>query len=114
VSPQRIDYYGSPTHRRPTASSLPLPGGAIDLGECAITGLVAVYAYPWHIPLYTNNGEVRQEFSIVLTARAVSGCTRTIGGARKVPAHPAVVRPELGDGLRVPVERIAHVELLSC
>jgi hypothetical protein len=29
------------------------------------------------------------------------------------PANPALVRPELRDGLRVPVERLAHVELLS-
>src|SRR6266699_5544578 len=29
------------------------------------------------------------------------------------PANPALVRAELRDGLRVPVERFAHVELLS-
>src|SRR6266851_3869381 len=34
-------------------------------------------------------------------------------GALEVPADPALVRPELRDGLRVPVERLAHVELLS-
>ncbi|MGW7477080.1 NUDIX hydrolase [Nonomuraea muscovyensis] len=67
-----------------------LPGGAIDLGEsipaaavretleetgitCEITGLVGTYSDPNHVILYTSNGEVRQEFSIVLTARAVSG-----------------------------------------
>src|SRR5258708_35035197 len=33
--------------------------------------------------------------------------------ALEVPANPALVRPELRDGLRVPVERVAHVELLS-
>jgi hypothetical protein len=32
---------------------------------------------------------------------------------RAFPANPALVRPELRDGLRVPVERFAHVELLS-
>jgi ADP-ribose pyrophosphatase YjhB (NUDIX family) len=67
-----------------------LPGGAIDLGEsltqaavretqeetgidCEVTGLVGIYSDPKHVILYTSNGESRQEFSIVLTARAVSG-----------------------------------------
>jgi ADP-ribose pyrophosphatase YjhB (NUDIX family) len=67
-----------------------LPGGAIDLGEsmtqagiretkeetgidCEITGLIGVYSDPRHVILYTSNGEVRQEFSIVLTARAIGG-----------------------------------------
>ena len=67
-----------------------LPGGAIDLGEsmtqagiretkeetgidCEITGLVGIYSDPRHVILYTSNGEVRQEFSIVLTAAAVGG-----------------------------------------
>ena len=67
-----------------------VPGGAIDLGEsvaqaavretreesgieCEITGLVGIYSDPKHVLLYTSNGEVRQEFSIVLTARPMSG-----------------------------------------
>jgi 8-oxo-dGTP pyrophosphatase MutT (NUDIX family) len=67
-----------------------IPGGAIDLGEsmvqaavretleetgvtCEVTGLVGIYTDPRHVILYTSNGEVRQEFSIVLTARYVSG-----------------------------------------
>jgi 8-oxo-dGTP pyrophosphatase MutT (NUDIX family) len=67
-----------------------VPGGAIDLGEsvaqaavretleesgieCEITGIVGIYSDPRHVILYTSNGEVRQEFSIVLTARALSG-----------------------------------------
>lgn len=67
-----------------------LPGGAIDLGEsmtqagiretkeetgidCEINGLVGIYSDPRHVILYTSNGEVRQEFSIVLAAKAVGG-----------------------------------------
>jgi ADP-ribose pyrophosphatase YjhB (NUDIX family) len=65
-------------------------GGAIDHGEsvaqaairetleesgieCAITGVVGIYSDPRHVIFYTSNGEARQEFSIVLTARPLSG-----------------------------------------
>ena len=41
--------------------------------DCEITGLSGIYTDPGHVILYTSNGEVRQEFSIVLTARATSG-----------------------------------------
>jgi ADP-ribose pyrophosphatase YjhB (NUDIX family) len=67
-----------------------LPGGAIDIGEsfvgaavretfeetgitCEVTGLVGIYNDPKHLIHYTSNDEVRQEFSIVLTARPVAG-----------------------------------------
>jgi 8-oxo-dGTP pyrophosphatase MutT (NUDIX family) len=67
-----------------------LPGGAVDLDEslpaaavretreetgvdCEITGLVGIYTDPGHVVLYTSNGEVRQEFSVVLTARPTGG-----------------------------------------
>jgi ADP-ribose pyrophosphatase YjhB (NUDIX family) len=76
--------------RRSDNGNWALPGGAIDLGEsaaqaavretkeetgidCEIIGLVGIYTDPKHIILYTSNGEARQEFSIVLTARPVSG-----------------------------------------
>jgi len=78
-----------------------IPGGAIDLGEslsdaairetheetgieCAVTGIVGIYTDPKHIILYTSNGEARQEFSIVLTARAVGGTPTTSSESTKV------------------------------
>ena len=76
--------------RRTDNDNWAVPGGAVDLGEsvaqaavretleesgikCAITGIVGIYSDPKHVILYTSNGEVRQEFSIVLTARPLSG-----------------------------------------
>jgi ADP-ribose pyrophosphatase YjhB (NUDIX family) len=76
--------------RRSDNKNWAIPGGAIDLGEslteaairetreetgvnCEITGLVGIYTDPKHVILYTSNGEARQEFSIVLTASAISG-----------------------------------------
>ena len=41
--------------------------------DCEITGISGIYTDPGHVILYTSNGEVRQEFSIVLTARATGG-----------------------------------------
>ena len=72
--------------RRTDNDNWAVPGGAIDLGEsvaqaavretreesgieCEISGIVGIYSDPKHVLLYTSNGEVRQEFSIVLTAR---------------------------------------------
>jgi 8-oxo-dGTP pyrophosphatase MutT (NUDIX family) len=76
--------------RRTDNGNWAVPGGAIDLGEsvaqaairetheesgitCVLTGLVGIYSDPRHVILYTSNDEVRQEFSIVLTARPVFG-----------------------------------------
>jgi 8-oxo-dGTP pyrophosphatase MutT (NUDIX family) len=67
-----------------------LPGGAMDLGESLVqtavretaeetginvevTGLVGIYTDPRHVILYTSDGEARQEFSVVFTARPLSG-----------------------------------------
>src|ERR1039457_5748396 len=76
--------------RRSDNGNWALPGGAVDLGEslaqagvretseesgidCEITGLSGIYTDPGHVILYTSNGEARQEFSVVLTARATGG-----------------------------------------
>ena len=40
---------------------------------CEITGLVGIYTDPKHVILYTSDGEARQEFSVVFTARPISG-----------------------------------------
>jgi ADP-ribose pyrophosphatase YjhB (NUDIX family) len=76
--------------RRTDNGNWAVPGGAIDLGEsvaqaavretreetgveCEVTGIAGIYSDPRHVILYTSNGEARQEFSIVLTARPRSG-----------------------------------------
>jgi ADP-ribose pyrophosphatase YjhB (NUDIX family) len=87
--------------RRSDNDNWALPGGAIDLGEsvvqaairetkeetgidCEITGLVGIYSDPKHIILYTSNGEARQEFSIVLTARPTGGHRTPSGESTEV------------------------------
>ena len=76
--------------RRSDNDNWAVPGGAVDLGESLVqaavretrdetgidgevTGLVGIYTDPRHVIVYTSNGEARQEFSIVLTARATGG-----------------------------------------
>ncbi|WP_336245630.1 NUDIX hydrolase [Nonomuraea sp. SYSU D8015] len=76
--------------RRSNDNNWALPGSAIDLGEsipqaasgrpskrpgspCEVTGLVGTSSDPRHVIHYNSNGEVRQAFSLVLTARAISG-----------------------------------------
>ena len=76
--------------RRSDSGNWALPGGRVDIGEslpqagvretreesgidCEITGLSGVYTDPGHVILYTGDGEVRQEFAVVLTARATGG-----------------------------------------
>ena len=92
--------------RRTDNDNWALPGGAIDLGEsvaqaavretkeetgidCEITGLVGIYSDPKHVIHYTSNDEVRQEFSIVLTARPTGGTPRPSDESREVLWIPA-------------------------
>ena len=41
--------------------------------DCEVTGLVGVYTDPKHIILYPSDGEARQEFSVLFTARPIGG-----------------------------------------
>jgi ADP-ribose pyrophosphatase YjhB (NUDIX family) len=87
--------------RRSDNDNWAVPGGAIDLGEsvtqaavretkeetgidCEITGLVGIYSDPKHVIHYTSDDEVRQEFSIVLTARPTGGLPRRSDESREV------------------------------
>jgi ADP-ribose pyrophosphatase YjhB (NUDIX family) len=75
--------------RRADSGNWSLPGGTMDLGETLgaavvretreetgldveLTGILGVYTDPGHVIAY-EDGEVRQEFVVVFTARAVSG-----------------------------------------
>lgn len=82
-----------------------IPGGGIEPGEsvrraasrevveetginCEVTGLVGIYSNPGHVAAY-DDGEVRQEFSICLTARILDGSPRTSSESSEVRFVPA-------------------------
>jgi 8-oxo-dGTP pyrophosphatase MutT (NUDIX family) len=100
--------------RRTDNGNWALPGGAIDLGESAsqaavretreetgvdveVTGLVGIYTNPRHVIEYTSNGEVRQEFAIVLRARPIDGVPTPTSEASEV----TWVDPSDLSGLRI-------------
>ncbi|WP_117209202.1 NUDIX domain-containing protein [Allorhizocola rhizosphaerae] len=87
--------------RRADNDNWALPGGAMDLGESLpaaavretleetgvhveITGLSGIYTDPRHVILYTSNGEVRQEFSVVFVAKPLSGVPTPSHESREV------------------------------
>jgi len=110
--------------RRTDNDNWALPGGAMDLGESLVdaacreteeetgvhvqvTGLVGVYTDPKHVLHYTSNDEVRQEFSLVFTARPVGGEPRPSSESREVHW----IAPDQIDGLTMDRSmrmRIAH------
>jgi ADP-ribose pyrophosphatase YjhB (NUDIX family) len=109
--------------RRTDNDNWAVPGGAIDLGEsipaaairetleetgilCEITGLVGTYSDPRHVVLYTSNGEARQEFSLVLTARALSGEPTPSSESREVRWVPReqVTTLEMDRSMRMRIE----------
>jgi ADP-ribose pyrophosphatase YjhB (NUDIX family) len=78
-----------------------IPGGAQEVGEtpleaarrevheetgvaCEITGLIGIFSSPRNVVEYTTDGEVRQEFSILLAGRAVGGEVTTSSESREV------------------------------
>jgi len=110
--------------RRTDNDNWALPGGAMDPGEtiaqagvretkeetgidCEITGLVGVYTNPRHVILYTSNGEVRQECSLVFAARALGGEPTASSESSEVRW---VRRDELGQYRMHPsmAQRVAH------
>lgn len=104
-------------HRRRDNELWALPGGAIELGESVaeaimrevreetgydvqVLGVAGVYSDPKHVFAY-DDGEVRQEFSVCLDCRVVSGELATSDesyevrwfipeDAKALPMHPRI------------------------
>lgn len=111
--------------RRSDNGNWAMPGGGIDLGEsliqaavretaeesgivCEVTGLSGIYTDPGHVILYTSDGEVRQEFSIVVTARATGG--RLAGSSETSQARWVPVGEVAGYQMdRSMRQRVGHV-----
>ena len=100
-----------------------IPGGGMEPGEsvrqaasrevmeetginCEVTGLVGIYSNPGHVAAY-DDGEVRQEFSICLTARILGGAPRTSSESSEVRFVPAadITRYDIHPSIRM---RVGH------
>jgi ADP-ribose pyrophosphatase YjhB (NUDIX family) len=111
--------------RRTDNDNWAMPGGAMDIGEtiaeagvretkeetgidCEIERLVGVYTNPRHVMLYTSNGEVRQECSLVFAARATGGDPTTSSESSEVRwvAPTDVARCPMHPSMR---QRVEHV-----
>ncbi|MEU4220823.1 NUDIX domain-containing protein [Actinoplanes sp. NPDC026623] len=108
--------------RRSDNGNWALPGGAMDLGESLpdtairetveetgidveIIGLVGIFTDPRHVILYTSDGEVRQEFSVVFAARPTGGTPTTSNESTEVRWIPV---PEIG---ALPMDRSMRMRL---
>ena len=108
-------------HRRQDNNRWALPGGKMELGEsvsgCAIrevqeeTGLdvepvaiVGIYSDPKHVFAY-DDGEVRQEFSICLECRVISGSLAASDESYEVEFHAPsdIERLDMVDSIRLRV-----------
>jgi len=81
--------------------------------DCEITGLVGIYSNPRHVIRYTSNDEVRQELSIVFTARATGGELRPSSES----AEPQWVAPATALTLQMHPsmrQRIQHYRDIRC
>lgn len=105
--------------RRSDSGNWALPGGTLELGEsvaqCAVreayeetgltvevTGLVGIYTDPRHVIAY-DDGEVRQQFNICLTALVVDG---GLAGSDESTELRFVSRDELDDLPIHPTQRL--------
>jgi ADP-ribose pyrophosphatase YjhB (NUDIX family) len=111
--------------RRTDNENWALPGGAMDIGEtiaqagvretleetgieCEIVRLIGIYTDPRHVILYTSDGEVRQEFSIVFAGRPIAGEPTTSSESSDVRWVPPRATDELSmhPSMR---QRVRHV-----